>query len=112
MLCLFGFRGATPSPSKAVLRFAAARTPMAPACVKLWTQCLQDLQQLLVSDHGPAAQLVGTAVKVNTMLAQWQELPPLSARDWRRLVLEVKVLGVTSYCIGCISQLQECLSTD
>jgi len=89
-----GFRDAAFGPSKAVLGFAAARTPMAPACVKLWTRCLQDLQQILALDHDPAA-LFATAVKVTTTLAQWQALPPLSARDWRKLVLEVKVLGVT-----------------
>lgn len=65
---------------------------MAPACVELWTQCLQDLQQLAAPNNHPAA-LVGTAVEVNATLAQWRELPPLSARDWRELVLEVKVLG-------------------
>jgi len=82
------------SPSKAVLCVAAARTPMAPACVKLWKRCLQDLQQLpdLTNDR---AALVVTAVKVSATLDQWRELPPLSARDWRKLVLEVKVWGAT-----------------
>jgi len=90
---------------------------MAPACVKLWTRCLQDLQQLLALNHDPAA-FFETAVKVNPTLAQWLELPPLSARDWRKLVLEVKVLGVTCilhrlhtmHAYYAEDQLQECLS--
>jgi len=81
---------AASSPSKAVLCNAAARTPMAPACVKLWTRCLQDLQQLPALEIDPAALGLTTA-KVHATLAQWRELPPLSARDWRKLVLEAKV---------------------
>jgi len=63
---------------------------MAPACVKLWTRCLQDLQQLPAVTNDPAAVAV-TDRKVSATLAQWQALPPLSARDWKKLVLEVKV---------------------
>jgi len=67
---------------------------MAPACVKLWTRCLHDLQQLPAVDHDQAA-VVGIAVKVSAALDQWLELPQLSARDWRKLLLEVKVFGAT-----------------
>lgn len=61
---------------------------MAPACAKLWTRCLQDLQQLTNNDPSARAVIAG---KVSFTLAQWRELPSLSARDWRKLVLEVKV---------------------
>jgi len=79
-----------PARPRLLLSAAAARAPMAPACVKLWTRCLPDLQHL--PDSSPIAQAV-TASKVAATLAQWRELPRLSARDWRKLVLEVKVWG-------------------
>jgi len=67
---------------------------MTPACVKLWTRCLQDLQQLPALTNDPAA-LTETDGKLQATLTQWGELPPLSERDWRRLVLEIKVGGGT-----------------
>jgi len=78
---------------------------MAPACVKLWTRCLQDLQQLPAVNNDPAAVAV-ISVKLHATLTQWRELPPLSARDWRKLVLEVKVWGQHVYADRFRIQLQ------
>jgi len=64
---------------------------MAPACVKLWTRCLQNLQQLPAAVNNDPAAVVVIYNKLHAELTQWRELPPLSVRDWRKLALEVKV---------------------